>query len=108
MRAVRAALAALLVFLTGFLARAPALAGFFVVLALDEAAPAGFDVESVEVCPATGSATIRRAKAHASRRIEVGEVINLMLSLYAARMPSWRAGTNGVTAKWLIRDETPA
>jgi hypothetical protein len=81
MRAVRAALAALLVLFTVFLAWVPALAGFFVVLVLDEAVPAGFNVESVEVCPATGSTTIRRARAHASRRIEVGEVKNLMLSL---------------------------
>jgi hypothetical protein len=77
MRAVRAALAALFALLTGFLARAlafnpsdddlslgaPALVGFFVALVLDEDDRVDFDVEPVEVCPATGSTTRRRARA---------------------------------------------
>jgi hypothetical protein len=80
-RAVRAALAALLALPAGFLAWVTALDSFFVFLDLDAADPAGCDVEWVEVCPATGSTTRRKASAHASRGIEVGEAINLMPSL---------------------------
>jgi hypothetical protein len=82
-RAVRAALAALLALPAGFLAwvTAFALVGFFLVPVLDETDPAGCDVEWVDVCPATGSTTRRKASAHASRGIEVGEAINLMPSL---------------------------
>jgi hypothetical protein len=95
MRAVRAALAALPALLAGFLAWAPAFRPsdedlspwttafvvFFVFVVLDEAAPAGFDVEPVEDCPGKSGATKRKASAHASRGIEVGEEISLMLSL---------------------------
>ena len=94
MRAVRAALAALPALLAGFLAWAPVFRPsdddlspgttvfvFFVFVSLDEAAPAGFDVEPVEDCPGKSGATKRKASAHASRGIEVGEEISLMLSL---------------------------
>jgi hypothetical protein len=78
MRAVRAALAALPALLTGFLACALGFVAFFVFVVLDEADPAGFGEVD---CPATGSTAKRKASAQASRGIEVGEVINLMLSL---------------------------
>jgi hypothetical protein len=57
------------------------LAGFFVVPALGEVDEAALGVESVEVCPAENSTTRKKARAQAIRRIEVGEVINLMHSL---------------------------
>jgi len=95
MRAVRAALAALPALLAGFLAWAPvfrpcdedlspgttAFVVFFVFVSLDEASTVGRGAESVEDCPTTGSTTRRKASAHASRGIEVGEEISLMLSL---------------------------
>jgi hypothetical protein len=83
-RAVRTRRAALTFELAEFLAFLPAWTGFVVFLALDEADPACRGVELPEDCPAIGSTTKRRASAHASRGIEVGEVFNLISSLYAA------------------------
>ena len=72
--------AALLARLTGFFLTT-ALAGFFVVLALSEDVAEAPGEEPLEVCPAAGSTIRRKASRQASRGLEEGEIINLMLSL---------------------------
>ena len=124
MRAVRAALAALLARvpavlpdgLAGFLRLADAgpafavpevdfffVAAVFVAAVFVFAAPAGFVVESPVVCPATGCRTIstesRLTRHRSATRSKFVEAKTLMSPLYAALIPTQRVGTIPVTQK---------